>query len=96
LGFVARLLNPTYDSSSLQHTLGTEPFGWAVFVAAPMVVLALEKASSIESFAVKTAPTEFTGDSVPWSRQEAERRCCVEGHLAWMPNEERWAKDGPS
>ena len=28
--------------------------------------------------------------------QEAERRCRVEGHLAWMPNEERWAMDGPS
>ena len=36
-----------------------------------MVVLALEKASSIESFTVKTAPTGFTDDSVTWSRQEA-------------------------
>ena len=29
-------------------------------------------------------------------RQEAERRGCVEGHLAWMPNEVQWARDGPS
>jgi hypothetical protein len=34
-------------------------------------------------------------DAVPESRQEAERRCCGEERLAWMPNEERWARDGP-
>lgn len=48
-----------------------------------------------KGFAVKTAPTDFAGASVPRSRQEAERRNCVEGHLAWMPNESRWARDGP-
>ena len=36
-----------------------------------MVVLALDKASAIESFVVKIAPTGFTDDSVTWSRQEA-------------------------
>ena len=34
-------------------------------------------------------------NAIPESRQEAERRCCGEGRLAWMPNEERWARDGP-
>lgn len=29
-----------------------------------------------------------SGDSVSESRQEAEWRCCGEGRLAWMPNEE--------
>ncbi len=36
----------------------------------------------------------FGWRSVP--HQKAERRCRAEGHLAWMPNEERWAMDGPS
>jgi hypothetical protein len=34
-------------------------------------------------------------NAVPEFRQEAEWRCCGEGRLAWMPNEERWARDGP-
>ncbi len=37
--------------------------------------------------------------AVRWSdrpRQEAECRCCAEGHLAGMPNEARRAKEGPS
>lgn len=36
------------------------------------------------------AYTDSSGDSVSESRQEAEWRCCGEGRLAWMPNEERW------
>ena len=39
--------------------------------------------------------TTRPNNAVPESRQEAEWRCCVEGRLAWMPNEERWARDGP-
>jgi len=39
--------------------------------------------------------TNRPNNAVPESRQEAERRCCGEGRLAWMPNEERWARDGP-
>ena len=39
--------------------------------------------------------TNHPNNAVPESRQEAERRCCVEERLAWMPNEERWARDGP-
>ena len=39
--------------------------------------------------------TNRLDNAVPESRQEAERRCCGEGRLAWMPNEERWARDGP-
>ena len=27
--------------------------------------------------------------------QKAERRCCAGGREAWMPSEERWARDGP-
>lgn len=34
------------------------------------------------------AYTDSSGDSVSESRQEAEWRCCGEGRLAWMPNEE--------
>ena len=39
--------------------------------------------------------TNRPNNAVPESRQEAEWRCCGEGRLAWMPNEERWARDGP-
>jgi hypothetical protein len=39
--------------------------------------------------------TSRPNNAVHESRQEAERRCCGEGRLAWMPNEERWAMDGP-
>ena len=40
--------------------------------------------------------TTRPNNAVPESRQEAEWRCCGEGRLAWRPNEERWARDGPS
>jgi hypothetical protein len=39
--------------------------------------------------------TNRPNNAVPEPRQEAERRCCGEGRLAWMPNEKRWARDGP-
>ena len=39
--------------------------------------------------------TNRPNNAVPESRQEAERRCCGEGRLAWMPNEACRAMDGP-
>ncbi|PNF80351.1 hypothetical protein CXK92_08955 [Stutzerimonas stutzeri] len=39
---------------------------------------------------------KLTDDSVSNPLQEAERRRCAGGREAWMPSEERWARDGPS
>ena len=50
---------------------------------------------SASAFAVRSVLHKSSRQRDPESRQEAEWRCCGEGRLAWMPNEERWAGDGP-
>ncbi|HAW25628.1 MAG TPA: hypothetical protein DCX38_20140 [Pseudomonas sp.] len=45
---------------------------------------------------VAVAIQELPDGSFPSPLQEAERRRCAGGREAWMPSEERWARDGPS
>ncbi|WP_218575832.1 hypothetical protein, partial [Pseudomonas yangonensis] len=49
---------------------------------------ALQQSRNALALLLGFAYTDSSGDSVSESRQEAERRCCGEGRLAWMPNEE--------
>ena len=51
---------------------------------------------SRSAFAVRSVLNKSSRQRDPESHQEAERRCCVEGRLAWMPNEACRAMDGPS
>ncbi|AWM59676.1 hypothetical protein C6Y58_09345 [Stutzerimonas stutzeri] len=54
-----------------------------------------EACQRLKRFAA-VAVQKLPDDSVPSPLQEAERRRGVGGREAWMPSEERWARDGPS
>lgn len=86
-------LNPLHNDS-------TRPpdgaFGVACEIGDPVLnradITAL--AAMYRSVSSVLASTKRSNTAIPESRQEAECRCCGEGRLAWMPNEERWARDG--
>ena len=71
------------------------PCGWVMVWLMGIAALHPSYELLLLRFCLSQPSTHRPNNAVPESRQEAEWRCCGEGRLAWMPNEERWARDGP-
>ena len=69
------VLNPSSKSTDTNRLCSSARLPRCICVHALLLLFAL-------------SPTSRLNNAVPESPQEAERRCCGEGRLAWTPNDE--------